>query len=60
MKTVRDAFPLPRIEESLDAVGNAKWLTTLDLASGFNQVAMDPADRHKTALITPFGLYEYN
>lgn len=60
VKTVRDAFPLPRIEESLDAVGNAKWFSTLDLASGFNQVAMDPADRHKTAFITPFGLYEYN
>ena len=59
-KTVRDAFPLPRIEESLDAVGNAKWFSTLDLASGFNQVAMDPADRHKTGFITPFGLYEYN
>lgn len=59
-KTVRDAFLLPRIEESLDAVGNAKWFSTLDLASGFNQVATDPADRHKTAFITPFGLYEYN
>ena len=59
-KTVRDAFPLPTIEESLDAVGDAKWFSTLDLASGFNQVAMDPADRHKTAFITPFGLYEYN
>ena len=32
-KTVRDAFPLPRIEESLDAVGKAKWFSTLDLAS---------------------------
>ena len=59
-KTVRDAFPLPRIEESLDAVGAAKWFSTLDLASGFNQVAMDDEDRHKTAFITPFGLYEYN
>ena len=49
-KTVRDAFPSPRIEESLDAVGNAKWFSNLDLACGFNQVAMDPADRHKTAL----------
>ena len=33
-------------------------LSTLDLASGFNQVAIDPV--HKTAFITPFGLYEYN
>ena len=31
-------------------------LSTLDLAGGFNQVAMDPV--HKTAFITPFGLYE--
>ena len=46
VKTVHDAFPLPRIEESL--------------ASGFNQVAMDPVDRHKTAFITPLRLYEYN
>ena len=53
VKTVRDAFPLPRIEESLDAVENAKWFSTL----GFNPVAMDLADRHKTAFITPFGLY---
>ena len=59
-KTIRDAFPLPRIEESLGAVGNAEWFSTLDLASGFNQVAMDPVDRHKTAFITPLGLYEYN
>lgn len=60
VKTIQDAFPLPRIEESLDAVANAKWFSSLDLASRFNQVAMDPADRHKTAFITPFGLYEYN
>ena len=60
VKTVWDAFPLQRIEESLDAVGNPKWFSTLDLASGFNQVAMDPADRHNTAFINLFGLYEYN
>ena len=33
-KTVRDSFPLPGIEESLDAVGNAKWFSTLDLVVG--------------------------
>lgn len=59
-KTVRDQFPLPRIEESIDAIGNAKWFSTMDLASGFNQVAMDEEDRHKTAFTTPFGIFEYN
>ena len=48
-KTVRDQFPLPRIEESIDAISNAKWFSTMDLASGFNQVAMDEGDQHKTS-----------
>ena len=59
-KTMRNAFPLPRIDKSLDSVGTTKWFSTLDLASGFNQVAMDDKDRLKTAFITPFGLYEYH
>lgn len=58
-KTIPDAFPLPRIDDSLDALGKAKLFTTLDLASGYHQVAMDERDRQKTAFTTPFGLYEY-
>lgn len=36
-KTRRDAFPLPRTEESLDALSEARWFSTMDLDSGYNQ-----------------------
>ena len=59
-KTVKDAYPLPPIQESFDALQGASWFSTLDLASGFNQVAVDEEDKAKTAFITPFGPFEYN
>ncbi|CAB4010089.1 Transposon Ty3-I Gag-Pol poly, partial [Paramuricea clavata] len=60
LRTQKDSFPLPRIDESLDALNGAQWFTTLDLASGFNQVAVEEEDKPKTAFTTPFGLFEYN
>lgn len=57
--TVGDAFPLPNISDILDQLGNSKYFTTLDLASGFHQVALDPQDREKTAFSSNFQHYEF-
>lgn len=58
-KTRRDAFPLPRIDKSFDALRGAWFFSTINLASGYHQVAMHKKDRSKTAFTTPFGLFEY-
>ena len=58
-RTVRDAFPLPRIDEALDALGKAKYFSCLDLTSGYHQVRMAVEDQPKTAFTSPMGLYEF-
>ncbi|XP_039505665.1 uncharacterized protein LOC120461506 [Pimephales promelas] len=58
--TKKDAFPLPRIEDSLTSLTQAAWYSTLDLASGYWQVQVDDRDREKTAFTTPFGLFEWD
>ena len=57
--TKKDAYPLPRIDDCLDALGGAKWFITLDLASGYWQVEVAQEDRQKTAFVTERGLYEF-
>ena len=57
--TKKDAHPLPRIDDTLDTLGEAQWFSTLDLASGYWQVEVDPADREKTAFATPDALYQF-
>lgn len=58
--TSKDAYPLPRIDDALDSLSHACWFSTLDLASGYWQVEVDPKDRYKTAFITRQGLFEFN
>ena len=57
--TVNDAFPLPRVDDSLAALSGSRWFSTLDLASGYWQVAMDAGTQEKAAFVTSSGLYEW-
>ena len=59
-KTRKDAYPLPRIEESTDARVAAKLFSVMDLQSAYHQVEMEEEDKAKTAFTTPLGLYEFN
>ena len=57
--TRKDAYPLPRMDQCLDAMTGSSWFSTFDLRSGFHQVCMAPEDADKTAFITRRGMYRF-
>ena len=57
--TRKDAFPLPLIEECFDALDGVQFLSTTDLSSGYFQLMVSEQDRHKTAFITKYGLFQF-
>ena len=57
--TIRDAYPIPRIDDTLDALEEAKFISTIDLRSGYWQVGMDPKSQAMIAFISHRGLFEF-
>ena len=57
--TVKEAYPLPRIDDSLRLLGNQQWFSIMDLASGYWQVAMSPEAKWQAAFVTNEGLFHF-
>ena len=57
--TVKNRYPLPRIDDMFDQSQGAKVLSSTDLQSAYYQVRLKPEDVRRTAFTTPMGLYEF-
>jgi hypothetical protein len=57
--TVKNKYPLPRIEDLFDQLRGASVFSKIDLRSGYHQLIIRPSDIPKTAFITKYGLYEF-
>ena len=51
-----DAYPMPRVDDLIDSLGKAKYMTTLDLARGYWQV---PVNEESRPFTTPYGLFQF-
>lgn len=56
----KDAYPIPRIDDTFDTLSGAKYFSSVDMFSGYWQVELKEEDKEKTAFSTPYGLYEFN
>ena len=57
--TVKDNYPVPLIEETIDSLEGSKYFTTLDMSSGYWQMALDESAKEKTAFISNKGLFHF-
>ena len=60
LRTVKDAYALPRVEDKFDCFYDSKWFSTIDMKSGYHQVEMEEDHKPLTAFtLGPLGIWEF-
>ena len=57
--TKSDSYPIPRVDDLIDRVGDARFVTKIDLLSAYFQIPLSPRAQEVTSFVTPDGLYKY-
>ena len=57
--TIKNRYPLPKVEELMDRLHGARYFTKIDLYSGYHQIRVRESDIQKTAFVTRYGAFEY-
>jgi hypothetical protein len=57
--TIKNKYPLPRIDDLIDQLRQAKYFSKIDLRSGYHKMKIRPEGIHKTTFVTRYGQYEY-
>jgi hypothetical protein len=57
--TVKDSYPMPQVNDCLEALEGAKWFCSMDLQHGYWQIPLRREDWQKTAFTTHMGLFEF-
>ena len=57
--TVKNRYPLPKVDELMDRLHGARYFTKIDLYSGYHQIKVKESDIHKTAFVSRYGSFEY-
>ena len=59
-QTVPDNYPLPRISDCVEKIGQSKFISKIDLLKGYYQISLTPEAKKISAFVTPQGFYQYN